>query len=77
MLSKEGYFMKKRKTTLQMFELIDRLHECKEDLNYNVVIKGTNRLYHFEKNTHELEKIVKEMNELIKNMRRKGDIHGI
>ncbi|PJN92055.1 hypothetical protein [Bacillus sp. mrc49] len=55
----------------QLFDLMDKLHECKEDMEYQVVHVRSNRLNHVEKNAKEIEKIAIELQELVKEMRRK------
>lgn len=54
-----------------MFELMDRLHDCQEDMDYHIIVKKTNRLHYLEKNAIEIEKIAIEMQQLVKEMRRK------
>ncbi|WP_339148387.1 hypothetical protein [Sutcliffiella sp. BMC8] len=55
----------------RLFELMDRLHECKEDIDYNVVKSRSNRLDKVEKNAKEIEIIAVEMQKLVAEMRRK------
>jgi len=49
---------------------MDRLHNCKENMEYKVTHVRSNRLEHIEKNAKEIEKIAIELQELVKEMRR-------
>ncbi|MBW8350755.1 hypothetical protein K0H71_15065 [Bacillus sp. IITD106] len=55
----------------RLFHLMDKLHECKENMEYQVIHIRSNRLNHVEKNAKEIEKIAIELQELVKEMRRK------
>jgi uncharacterized protein Yka (UPF0111/DUF47 family) len=55
----------------RLFELMDKLHECKEDIDYSVVKSRSNRLDKVEKNAKEIEAIAIEMQQLVAEMRRK------
>lgn len=55
----------------RLFELMDKLHECKEDIDYSVVKSRSNRLDKVEKNAIEIETIAIEMQQLVAEMRRK------
>lgn len=61
--------MSKPKELLKMFDLIDKVDECKEDMLYNIAVKGVNRSQNFEKNANKLEAIVEEMQKLIEQMK--------
>ena len=54
----------------RLFELMDNLHECKEDMEYHVIKSRSNRLDNVEKNAKEIEAIAIEMQKLVKEMRR-------
>jgi hypothetical protein len=60
-----------RENSKRLFELMDRLHECKEDMEHQVIKVRSNRLDHVEKNAKEIEKIGIELQNLVKEMRRK------
>ena len=62
--------MTKNKNSLRMFELIDRLHDCQEDMDYHIIVKKTNRLHYLEKNAVKIEKIAIKMQQLVKEMQR-------
>lgn len=64
-----GDFM--RGTSKRLFELMDQLHECKENMEYQVIKVRSNRLDHIEKNAIEIEKVAIELQKLVKEMRRK------
>ena len=57
------------KKSKKLFELMDRLHSCKENMEYKVTHVRSNRLDHIEKNAKEIEKIAIELQELVKEMR--------
>ena len=59
------------KKNTELFKLMDRLHECNEEINYYGIGSKSKRLDHLEKNAIEVERIAKEMRELVKSMRRK------
>lgn len=50
---------------------MDKLHEHKEIMDYGVIHVRTNRLDYVEKNAREIEKIAVELQNLVKEMRRK------
>lgn len=54
----------------RLFELMDKLHECKEDMEYQVIKSRSNRLDSVEKNAKEIEIIAIEMQKLVQEMRR-------
>jgi len=47
--------MTKHKNSLRMFKLMDRLHDCREDMDYHIIVKKTNRLHYLEKNAVKIE----------------------
>jgi len=55
----------------RLYELMDELNICKEDIDYQVIHVRHNRLDHVEKNAIKIEQIAREMQELVKTMRRK------
>jgi uncharacterized protein Yka (UPF0111/DUF47 family) len=55
----------------RLFELMDKLHDCKENMAYQVIHVRSNRLDHVEKNAKEIENIAIELQKLVKEMRRK------
>lgn len=59
------------KKNTELFHLMDRLHECNEEISYYGIRNKSKRLDHIEKNAIEIEKIGREMQELINSMRRK------
>ena len=63
--------MGKHRNSLQLFDLMDRLAECKEDIDYQVILVRKNRLDHVEQNAKEIEKIAIEMQKLVQKMRRR------
>ena len=62
--------MTKHKNSLRMFELMDELNDCQEDMTYHIIVKKTNRLHYLEKNAVKIEKIAIEMQQLVKEMQR-------
>lgn len=66
---KESVFLKD--TSKRLYQLMDKLHECKENIDYQVIHVRTNRLDHVEKNAIEIERIAIELQYLVKEMRRK------
>ncbi len=60
-----------KQNSKRLYKLMDKLHKCKEDMDYQVIHVRTNRLNHVEKNAIEIEKIAIELQELVKEMRRK------
>lgn len=58
------------KKNTQLFELMDKLNECNEEINYHAIRRKTNRLNHIEKNAIEIEKLAREIHEIVKTMRK-------
>jgi hypothetical protein len=58
------------KKNKRLYELLDKLNECNEEINYHAIRKNSNRLDHIEKNAIEVEKFAREIQEAIKTMRR-------
>ena len=58
-------------TSKRLYELMDKLHACKENMDYQVIHVRSKRLDHVEKNAIEIERIAIELQELVKEMRRK------
>ncbi|PLR70569.1 hypothetical protein CYJ37_23860 [Bacillus sp. UMB0728] len=59
------------KKNTELFRLMDKLHECNEEISFYGIGRKHKRLDQIEKNAIEVEKIAYEMQELIKTMRRK------
>lgn len=55
----------------RLYHLMDKLHDCKENMDYQVIQVRSNRLDQVNKYAKEIEKIAVEMQNLVKEMRRK------
>ena len=66
--------MKRRKHTeksVRLFDLMDELEKCKNDMEHQVIHVRSNRLDHVERNAIEIERIAIELQKLVKEMRRR------
>lgn len=59
------------KNSIRLFDLMDELDKCKNDMEHQVVHVRSNRLESVERNAIEIEKIGVELQNLVKEMRRK------
>ena len=59
------------KNSIRLFDLMDELEKCKNDMEHQVVHVQSNRLESVERNAIEIERIGIELQNLVKEMRRK------
>ncbi|MBD1379104.1 hypothetical protein [Metabacillus arenae] len=59
------------KKNSELFEMVDRINECNEELNYFATRDKSKRLDHIESNAKQIEKIAIEIQKQVKSMRRK------
>lgn len=59
------------KKNTQLFDLMEDLHNHKEELDYRTIRNKSNRLTHIEHNARQIEQIAIKIQEQIKTMRRK------
>lgn len=55
----------------ELFELLDKLDQCNEDILYHATKMKSKRLDHIERNAIEIEKLAKEIQRQVQSMRRK------
>lgn len=57
--------------SVRLFNLMDELEKCMNDMEYQVIKVRSNRLDHVERNAIEIERIGIELQKLVNEMRRR------